>query len=143
MTWTAEQERAHRAARSKQAEAVRAVQRGFEVAKLSLTHEQAADIILHADSLIALLQPFASEPEPAVVPPQLEAAFASCGGADAEGWIENTGTCPIAGNVHVDVLFKHGGVDASEEAGTWSWHLDGNDWVITHWRLHKPQESRA
>jgi hypothetical protein len=136
MTWTAEQERAHRAARSKQAEAVRAVQRGFEVAKLPLTHEQASDIILHADALIALLRPFASAP--AVPEP---AAAAATG--DAEGWIANTGEAPVLEGVAVDIRQRNEMEFLGCESSNLDWEITAVGGDITHWRLHKPQESKA
>jgi hypothetical protein len=137
MNWTAEQERENRAAQEGRTQAIRRVCRGFaELASSVLSEQQAADIILHADALIALLQPFASAPaapEPAVVD--------STG--DADGWIENTGKRLVDVEVRVDTRFLNGSEHFGAPAGSWAWRKTNEDDDITHWRLHKPQESKA
>lgn len=57
---------------------------------------------------------------------------------DPEGWIENTGVMPVAGDVLVDVKFASGGLDVAHFAKDWLWCLIGHTDDITHWRLHKP-----
>lgn len=170
MTWTADQERAHRAAQQAQQAAVSAVCRGLaEHASVNLTWQQAADIILHADALIALLQPFASAPEPEQITDSvecpcgilrtknaagrrqtkvapdisaLEEALAGFAGADAEWWMENTGFCPVSYDVVIDVQLRNGNVREYWLAGEQRWTLPGEEHDIMRWRLHKPQENK-
>lgn len=139
MTWTADQERAHRQAQAQRRRSTELVQTWFgNFISVELAEIEAADIILHADALIALLQPFASAPE--VVPEP--AAVAATG--DADGWIENTGVCPVEKGVRIDMRLLNGdeyfGVG---NAPALAWSLSGAGGQITHWRLHKPQESKA
>jgi hypothetical protein len=61
---------------------------------------------------------------------------------DAEGWIENTGAQPVADEA--EVQFRHRVGDETEGlASDVDWDLYGGPYEITHWRLHKPQESKA
>jgi hypothetical protein len=173
MTWTAEQERAHRAAQQAQQAAISAVCRGLaEHAGVNLTWQQAADIILHADTLIAILQPFASAPEPEpeqitdsvecpcgilhtkkaagwhqtkVAPASggLEYALAEMDGGGR--WLDNIGIRPTStlGTVLVDIKLRDGTVLEAQIAASLEWGNITSPGRITHWRLHKPQESNA
>jgi hypothetical protein len=149
MTWTAEQEREYQAKRVQKRELDEAYGRLYDererqvkrLAELiyacatSATSGAGAHAIKNADALIALLRPFAGEP--AATEP---AAVAATG--DAEGWIENTGRQPVADGMRVDIRFKSG--DQAESYAShvdWAMSATGSD--ITHWRLHKPQESKA
>jgi len=55
---------------------------------------------------------------------------------DDEGWIENTGVCPVDEDEHVDVRFKDGSGEDDDGgiADSWGWE----DKALVKWRLHKP-----
>jgi hypothetical protein len=137
MTWNAEQERVLRHAQWMQQTAVRDVCAAFlKHVAVTLSNQQAADIILRADALIALLRPFASEP--AVPEP---AAAAATG--DAEGWIANTGEAPVLDGIAVDIRQRNEMEFLGCESSNLDWEITAVGGDITHWRLHKPQESKA
>lgn len=62
----------------------------------------------------------------------------------AGGWIENTGRCPVAEDILVDIRVGNCEYDHDGHSGLpsyyWNWSIDGYS-DITHWRLHKPVES--
>ncbi len=146
MTWTAEQEREYQAKRAQKRELDEAYGRLYDererqvkrLSDLIYTCAQAVGsagagvhAIKNADALIAILQPFASAPEPEHV-------------EDADGWIESTGVCPVEKGVRIDVRLMAGDdYHGLENAPAHGWGLSGGSSQITHWRLHKPQESKA
>lgn len=56
-----------------------------------------------------------------------------------EGWIENTGVCPVEGSTRVEVKWRGGGestTDVRADGVRWD-RLDNEQVDITHWRLSK------
>lgn len=56
----------------------------------------------------------------------------------ANGWTRNTGECPVAGDVKVELLFRGGGENSAVKAGRVRWdRLDNEKVDISYWRLAK------
>jgi hypothetical protein len=171
MTWTADQERAHRQAQAARRRSTELVQTWFNnFISAELVETEAADIILHADALIALLQPFASAPEPEQITDSVECPCGilhtkkaagwhqtkvapASGGleyalAEMDGggrWLDNIGIRPTStlGTVLVDIKLRDGTVLEAQIAASLEWGNITSPGRITHWRLHKPQETKA
>lgn len=53
---------------------------------------------------------------------------------DAEGWIKNDGTQPVASGVKVECRLRAAQSKGVAPADEWRWRDTGTEWSITHWR---------